>query len=69
MSRAFAGRSILAHCVPLSKMRFDSSRCGAHVCLSSANLKLASGYAPIPRLLNAGLRFLGADGASPAIIP
>jgi 5-methylthioadenosine/S-adenosylhomocysteine deaminase len=60
-------RAVLAHCVHL-----DDAEVGvlaerqAHVAhCPSSNLKLASGFAPVPRLLEAGVNVtLGADGAA-----
>ena len=59
-------QSVLAHCVHLDEaeieMLADSGASVAHNPVS--NLKLASGIAPIPELLNAGVRVgLGTDGA------
>src|SRR5207244_6996026 len=59
-------RVTLAHCVHVTpeEIRLLAAR-GTHVthCLSS-NLKLASGIAPVPALLAAGVNVaLGADGA------
>jgi len=59
-------RLILAHCIHLSdeeKHILSSTRSNAAHCPSS-NLKLASGIAPIPELVNLGVNVsLGADGA------
>lgn len=57
---------VLAHCVHLSEAEFDSLRSNDTrvVHCPSTNLKLASGTAPVPRLLEAGVTVgLGADGA------
>jgi cytosine/adenosine deaminase-related metal-dependent hydrolase len=56
----------LAHCVhPSDAERLILAERGTHVVhCPSSNLKLGSGIAPIPELLNAGVRVaLGADGA------
>ena len=56
----------LAHCVWLSDSEKELLRdTGTHVLhCPSSNMKLASGYAPIPELLAAGIKVsLGADGA------
>src|SRR5262249_37949202 len=56
----------IAHCIHLSEAerRLLAAR-GAHVChCPSSNLKLASGIAPLPELIAAGVSVaLGADGA------
>lgn len=56
----------IAHCVHVSaeERRLLAAR-GAHVChCPSSNLKLASGIAPVPELIAAGVSLaLGADGA------
>ncbi len=60
-------RLVMAHCVWLSEAEQDLvRRHGPHVChCPSANLKLASGVAPIPDYLAAGVNVaLGADGAA-----
>lgn len=59
-------QSIIAHCVHLNddeiKLLQESGAHTAHC--PSANLKLASGFAPVPRLIDAGIKVsLGADGA------
>lgn len=57
---------VLAHCVHLSDAEFESllATDTRVVHCPSTNLKLASGTAPIPRLLEAGVTVgLGADGA------
>jgi cytosine/adenosine deaminase-related metal-dependent hydrolase len=57
----------MAHSVWLSDAELDLARSrGAHVChCPSANLKLASGVAPIPSYLEMGINVgLGADGAA-----
>jgi cytosine/adenosine deaminase-related metal-dependent hydrolase len=59
-------RLVLAHCVHLTaRERRMMAASGAHaVHCPGANLKLASGFAPLPTLLAAGVRVaLGADGA------
>ncbi|HLL25690.1 MAG TPA: 5'-deoxyadenosine deaminase [Kofleriaceae bacterium] len=56
----------IAHCIHLSsEERALLARSGAHVChCPSSNLKLASGIAPVPELIAAGVAVaLGADGA------
>jgi 5-methylthioadenosine/S-adenosylhomocysteine deaminase len=60
-------RAVLAHCVHLDDAEIEILRDrGAHVAhCPSSNLKLASGIAPIPRLLAHGVNVtLGADGAA-----
>ena len=59
-------RLVLAHCVHLTPRELRMmAKSGAHaVHCPGANLKLASGIAPIPKLLAAGVNVaLGADGA------
>ena len=59
-------RLVLAHCVHLNndEMRILAARQSNIVHCPSANLKLGSGIAPIPPLLDMGARVsLGADGA------
>ena len=59
-------RTVLAHCVHLSASEMATlARTGTHaVHCPGANLKLASGYAPVPELLKAGVNVaLGGDGA------
>ncbi len=59
-------RTILAHCVHLNDVEIKIlCESGTHIAhCPSANLKLASGYAPIPKLLDMGAKVsLGADGA------
>jgi 5-methylthioadenosine/S-adenosylhomocysteine deaminase len=56
----------IAHCIHLSaEERALLSARGAHVChCPSSNLKLASGIAPVPELIAAGVKVaIGADGA------
>ena len=59
-------RLVLAHCVHLTEREEElmaKSRATAVHC-PGANLKLASGYAPIPRLIAQGINVgIGADGA------
>lgn len=58
--------TILAHAVHVTDREVDLLReTGTHVIhCPSANFKLASGIAPVPRLLNAGVNVgIGADGA------
>ena len=58
--------TVLAHCIHLDKAEFDAlARTGTNVAhCPSANLKLASGIANIPEMLDAGINVgLGADGA------
>jgi len=61
----FAGRTIAAHCVWLTDNDIDilrSRNVGVAHCPSS-NMKLASGVAPVPKMLAAGLHVgLGTDG-------
>ncbi|QYG91034.1 amidohydrolase family protein [Iamia sp. SCSIO 61187] len=60
-------RLVMAHCVWLSAEEVGLVRSrGAHVChCPSANLKLASGIAPVPEYLEAGINVaLGADGSA-----
>ena len=57
---------VLAHCVHLTAREIrQMARAGTHaVHCPGANLKLASGIAPVPRLLQAGVNVaLGGDGA------
>jgi cytosine/adenosine deaminase-related metal-dependent hydrolase len=64
---ALGERTVMAHCVWLEPGEQDRVRArGAHVChCPSANLKLASGVAPIPGYLSDGINVaLGADGAA-----
>jgi 5-methylthioadenosine/S-adenosylhomocysteine deaminase len=64
---ALVDRLVMAHCVWLDERERDLLRgSGAHVChCPSANLKLASGIAPIPEYLADGVNVaLGADGAA-----
>jgi 5-methylthioadenosine/S-adenosylhomocysteine deaminase len=59
-------RTVLAHCVHLSDgERAALARTGTHVVHNPmSNLKLASGFAPIPELVAAGVNVtLGTDGA------
>lgn len=59
-------RAVLAHCVHLSETEIGLIAAGgAHVVHNPmSNLKLASGFAPIPQLLAAGVNVtLGTDGA------
>jgi cytosine/adenosine deaminase-related metal-dependent hydrolase len=59
-------RTVLAHCVHVteSEMRILASTGTSAVHCPGANLKLASGYAPVPRLLSEGVNVaLGGDGA------
>ena len=60
-------RFIAVHCVWLSDKDIDilaERKVGVSHCIES-NLKLASGIAPIPKLLNAGVKVaLGTDGAA-----
>jgi cytosine/adenosine deaminase-related metal-dependent hydrolase len=56
----------IAHCIHISpEERMLLAQRGAHVChCPSSNLKLASGIAPVPELIAAGVAVaLGADGA------
>ena len=60
-------RSVLAHCVHLAagEIRILARSGASAVHCPGANLKLASGIAPVPRLLAAGVNVaLGADGAA-----
>lgn len=60
-------RAVLAHCVHVDDGEIDLlARQGAHVAhCPSSNLKLASGIAPVPRLMARGVNVsLGADGAA-----
>jgi 5-methylthioadenosine/S-adenosylhomocysteine deaminase len=60
-------RAILAHCVHVDEAEIDLlAREGAHVAhCPGSNLKLASGIAPVPKLLARGVNVsLGADGAA-----
>lgn len=60
-------RAVLAHCVHVDDGEIDLlARQGAHVAhCPSSNLKLASGIAPVPRLMAKGVNVsLGADGAA-----
>jgi 5-methylthioadenosine/S-adenosylhomocysteine deaminase len=64
---ALGPRTVMAHCVWLSDAELALVRSrGAHVChCPSANLKLASGVAPIPSYREMGINVaLGADGAA-----
>jgi 5-methylthioadenosine/S-adenosylhomocysteine deaminase len=64
---ALGPRLVMAHCVWLDAEERSLVRArGAHVChCPSANLKLASGVAPIPEYLAMGINVaLGADGAA-----
>jgi cytosine/adenosine deaminase-related metal-dependent hydrolase len=64
---ALRDRLVMAHCVWLDDRERALLRgSGAHVChCPSANLKLASGIAPIPEYLDDGVNVaLGADGAA-----
>ncbi|MGZ6142051.1 MAG: 5'-deoxyadenosine deaminase [Myxococcales bacterium] len=59
-------RTVLAHCVHVteSETRILAETHTSAVHCPGANLKLASGHAPVPRLLAAGVNVaLGADGA------
>lgn len=59
-------RSILAHCVHLDDAEIDLiASAGAHVAHNPlSNLKLASGFAPVPEMLARGINVtLGTDGA------
>ncbi len=59
-------RTILAHCVHLDQAELDTlKRTGTHVAhCPSVNLKLASGIALVPEMLEMGINVsLGADGA------
>lgn len=60
-----ADRSVLAHCVHVDAEEIGIlARTGAHVAHNPmSNLKLASGFAPVPALLKAGINVtLGTDG-------
>lgn len=60
-------RAVLAHCVHVDDGEIDLlAQRGAHVAhCPSSNLKLASGIAPVPRLMARGVNVsLGADGAA-----
>ncbi len=64
---ALSDRLVMAHCVWLSDEEVALVReRGAHVChCPSANLKLASGIAPVPEYLEQGINVaLGADGSA-----
>lgn len=64
---ALSDRLVMAHCVWLDERERQLVRQrGAHVChCPSANLKLASGIAPIPEYLEMGINVaLGCDGAA-----
>jgi cytosine/adenosine deaminase-related metal-dependent hydrolase len=64
---ALTDRMVMAHCVWLDDAEIDLiRRTGAHVAhCPSANLKLASGIAPVPELLARGINVgLGTDGAA-----
>lgn len=57
---------VLAHCVHLDENELDVlARTGTHVAhCPSSNLKLGSGFAPIPEMMRRGISIsLGADGA------
>jgi 5-methylthioadenosine/S-adenosylhomocysteine deaminase len=59
-------RVVLAHCVHLDENELDIlARTGTHVAhCPSSNLKLGSGFAPIPEMMRRGISVsLGADGA------
>jgi len=59
-------RLIVAHCIHLNDEEINLlAESGSHIAhCPSANLKLASGFAPVPRLLERGANVsLGADGA------
>jgi 5-methylthioadenosine/S-adenosylhomocysteine deaminase len=60
-------RVFAAHCVWLTDKEIDllaERRVGVSHCIES-NLKLASGFAPVPKMLNAGIRVaFGTDGAA-----
>lgn len=63
---ALTPRLVMAHCVWLDETERELLvRHGAHVChCPSSNLKLASGVAPVPEYLDAGVNVaIGADGA------
>ncbi|GAA0714273.1 amidohydrolase family protein [Dactylosporangium roseum] len=60
-------RMVMAHCVwPTEDEITRIAEAGAHIChCPSANLKLASGVAPVPTYLERGINVaLGADGAA-----
>jgi 5-methylthioadenosine/S-adenosylhomocysteine deaminase len=60
------GRTLLAHCVHVDEEEIGLiAASGAHVAHNPlSNLKLASGFAPVPRMLAAGINIaLGTDGA------
>ena len=60
-------RTVLAHCVHIteSETRMMAQRGASAVHCPGANLKLASGHAPVPRMLAAGVNIaLGGDGAA-----
>jgi cytosine/adenosine deaminase-related metal-dependent hydrolase len=60
-------RTVLAHCVHVTsaEMRIMARTGTSAVHCPGANLKLASGFAPVPRLLAAGVNVaLGGDGAA-----
>jgi cytosine/adenosine deaminase-related metal-dependent hydrolase len=64
---ALGPRLVMAHCVWLEAGEQELVRARrAHVChCPSANMKLASGFAPIPEYLSMGINVaLGADGAA-----
>ncbi len=59
-------RTILAHCIHVDRSELDTlKRTGTHVAhCPSVNLKLASGIAPVPEMLDMQINVgLGADGA------
>ncbi|MDO4477438.1 MAG: amidohydrolase [Lachnospiraceae bacterium] len=63
----FDGRSLLAHCVYLSDEDYEILKTpGLSVVTNPAsNMKLANGFAPVPRMLRDGINVcLGTDGAS-----
>jgi 5-methylthioadenosine/S-adenosylhomocysteine deaminase len=58
-------QTVLAHCVELTSAEIDTiAATGAHVAHNPlSNMKLASGFAPVPQLLHAGANVgLGTDG-------